>query len=153
MDLKTRFWRPRPSNPKSTLIHFRHGGSGNWRPLIKRFKAFLKVRRIHFKSLSKKFTIPCYFSAICLWQKSRRVSTVQLQHPSLAARSKARNRKSLSEMKKGIFLKSSPEFFFETSSWSRSEDSSHQTFSKSQHGTFFHLKFLTAQCDLDSRYC
>jgi len=35
-------FRPRPSDPKSTLIHFRHGGSGNWRPLIKRFKSFLK---------------------------------------------------------------------------------------------------------------
>ena len=62
MDLKTRFWRPRPSNPKSTLIHFRHGGSGNWRPLIKRFKSFLKVRQIHFKWWSKKLIIPCYSS-------------------------------------------------------------------------------------------
>lgn len=35
-------FRPRPENPKSTLIHFRHGGSGNWRPLKARFKAFLK---------------------------------------------------------------------------------------------------------------
>jgi len=35
-------FRPRPDNPKSTLIHFTHGGSGNWRPLVKRFKSFLK---------------------------------------------------------------------------------------------------------------
>jgi len=34
--------RPRPDNPYSTLISFRHGGSGNWQPLVKRFKDFLK---------------------------------------------------------------------------------------------------------------
>ena len=36
-------FRPRPEDPKSTLIHFQHGGSGNWMPLFKRFKLFLKV--------------------------------------------------------------------------------------------------------------
>jgi len=35
-------FRPRPGDPKSSLIHFRHGGSGNWQPLFKRFKLFLK---------------------------------------------------------------------------------------------------------------
>ena len=37
------FLRPRPEDPKSSLIHFQHGGSGNWMPLFKRFKLFLKV--------------------------------------------------------------------------------------------------------------
>ena len=48
--------RPRPANPKSTLIHFRHGGSGNWRPLKARFKAFLKVRMVSFIIAGRFFT-------------------------------------------------------------------------------------------------
>ena len=40
---KKKPFRPRPEDPKSSLIHFQHGGSGNWMPLFKRFKLFLKV--------------------------------------------------------------------------------------------------------------
>ena len=108
--------------------------------------------------MSKKFTIPCYFSAICLWQKSRRVSTVQLQHPSLAARSKARNKKSLFLILRGVAISDEKSDFsqkFARNFFKPVPESSPQnrSFSISQHGTFFHLKLLPAQCDLDSRYC
>ena len=49
-------FRPRPEDPKSTLIHFQHGGSGNWMPLFKRFKLFLKV----FFLLAKNFYSFCH---------------------------------------------------------------------------------------------
>jgi len=35
-------FRPSPLDPYSTLIHFRHGGSGNWQSLLGQFKFFLK---------------------------------------------------------------------------------------------------------------
>ena len=97
-------------------------------------------------------------SAICLWQKSWRVSTVQLQHPSLAARSKARNKKSLFLVLRGVAISDEKSDFsqkFARNFFKPVPESSPQnrSFSISQHGTFFHLKLLPAQCDLDSRYC
>ena len=84
---------------------------------------------------------------------------MQLQHPSLAARSKARNKKSLfliwrrvaiSDEKKRFFSKILQDFFFKPVPESSPQN---RSFSISQHGTFFHLKVLPAQNDLDSRYC
>ena len=120
MDLKTRFWRPRPSNPKSTLIHFRHGGSGNWRPLIKRFKAFLKVRRIHFKWWSKKLTIPYYSSQqYAFGKRAGGFQQCNYNTPPLLPDQRQEIKShffsfwggSLYQMKKAIFLKNSPGIF------------------------------------------
>jgi len=36
-------FRPRPENIHSTLIQFRHGGSGNWQSLMDRFLDFIKA--------------------------------------------------------------------------------------------------------------
>jgi len=36
-------FRPRSQDPYSTLIHFRHGGSGNWQPLMASIKELTKL--------------------------------------------------------------------------------------------------------------
>jgi len=57
-------FRPRPEDPKSTLIHFQHGGSGNWMPLFKRFKLFLKENTREFGTYRSVTTTPLLFNPI-----------------------------------------------------------------------------------------
>ena len=38
------YFRPQPTNPYSSLISFRHGGSGDWQVLNARIKEFTNVR-------------------------------------------------------------------------------------------------------------
>ena len=39
-------FRARGDNIYSTLIHFKHGGAGNWQKIVDRFMDFIKVKII-----------------------------------------------------------------------------------------------------------
>ena len=51
-------FRARGDNIYSTLIHFKHGGAGNWQRIVDRFMDFIKVKIIFTHSLCKVIFLP-----------------------------------------------------------------------------------------------